>query len=190
MRLTRFLRPVFALALALPICAAVSAIFPEGFAAGQTPQNPAPKAQVAAPRVQADLDQVMRGILFPNANVVFFAQENDPASVQRVPKPSSATDPLAGVYGGWEAIENSSLALSESATLLTIPRVCSNGKMAPVKDPDWIKFVEGLRASGQAAYQAAQSKNMDKMLDAADQVGTACLNCHDRYRQGTAQRCT
>ncbi len=190
MRLTRFLRPVFAPALALLICAAASAIFPEGFAAGQTPQNAGAKAQAAAPRVQADLDQVMRGILFPNANVVFFAQENDPASVQRVPKPSSATDPLAGVYGGWEAIENSSLALSESANLLTIPRVCSNGKPAPVKNPDWIKFVEGLRAAGLVSYQAAQSKNTDKMLDAADQVSTSCLNCHDRFRKGVAERCT
>jgi cytochrome c556 len=56
---------------------------------------------------------------------------------------------------------------------------------APVNDPEWQKYVEGLRAAGLAAYQAAQTKNMDKMLDASDQVGTACLNCHDRYRQRT-----
>lgn len=187
----RFLKPVFASAFPLLICAAVSAIFPAGFAAGQTPQNTAPQQRAAAPRLQANLDQVMRGILFPNANVVFFAQNNDPASVKPTPQPSSATDPLASVYGGWVAVENSSLALSESAYLLTIPgRVCSNGKLAPVTNPDWVKFVADLRASGLVAYQAAQSKNTDKMLDAADQVGTACLNCHDRFRQGVAARCT
>jgi hypothetical protein len=94
------------------------------------------------------------------------------------------------VYGGWVAVENSALALSESANLLTIPRICSNGKPAPVTEPDWVKFVEGLRASGLVAYQAAQTKNTDKMLDASDQVGIACLNCHDRYRKGVAERCT
>jgi hypothetical protein len=182
----RFLRPAFAPAFALLICAAM----PAGFAAGQTPQKTAPQEKASAPRVQADLDQVMRGILFPNANVVFFAQNNDPASVKPTSQPSSSTDPLTSVYGGWLAIENSALALSESANLLTIPRICSNGKQAPVTNPDWIKFVEGLRDAGVVAYQAAQSKNTDKMLDAADQVGTSCLNCHDRFRKNVADRCT
>jgi hypothetical protein len=182
----RFLRPAFASAFALLICAAM----PAGFAAGQTPQKTAPQEKASAPRVQADLDQVMRGILFPNANVVFFAQNNDPASVKPTSQPSSSTDPLTSVYGGWLAIENSALALSESANLLTIPRICSNGKQAPVTNPDWIKFVEGLRDAGVVAYQAAQSKNTDKMLDAADQVGTSCLNCHDRFRKNVADRCT
>jgi hypothetical protein len=93
------------------------------------------------------------------------------------------------VYGGWVAVENSALALSESANLLTIPgRVCANGRAVPVKNPDWIKFVEDLRTAGVVAYQAAQSKSNDKMLDAADQVSTSCLNCHDRYRRN-ADRC-
>jgi hypothetical protein len=189
----RFLKPVSASALPLLICAAVCAVFPSGFAAGQTQQTPqktASQTAANAPRVQANLDQVMRGILFNNANVVFFAQNNDPASVKPTSQPSSATDPLTGVYGGWVAVENSALALSESANLLTIPRICSNGKPAPVTEPDWVKFVEGLRTSGLVAYQAAQTKNTDKMLDASDQVGIACLNCHDRYRKGVAERCT
>jgi hypothetical protein len=164
-----------------------------GFAAGQnsgaTPAKLAPTSTTPA-----NLDQLMRGILFPNANVVFFAQSNDPAAVKPTDKPSSATDPLASVYGRWEAIENSALALSESANLLTIPgRVCSNGKPVPIADPDWKKFVEGLRTAGIVAYQAAQSKDTDKMLDAADQVSTSCLNCHDRFRQrpgGVTARCT
>ena len=54
-------------------------------------QTPAPK-QAAAPkqtkatpaasvRTQATLAQLMKGILFPNSNVVFAAQEDDPAKV-------------------------------------------------------------------------------------------------------------
>ena len=164
-----------------------------GNAQDKQPQKAAPapaSAGVASPRVVADLNQLMRGILFNNANVIFFAQNEDPAAVKRDARPSGATDPLAGVYGGWTAIEHSALALSESANLLNLPgRVCSNGKIVPVTDPEWQKYVDGLRAAGLAAYQAAQTKNMDKMLEASDQVGTACLNCHDRYRQKPESRC-
>jgi cytochrome c556 len=41
------------------------------------------------------------------------------------------------------------------------------------------------------AYKAAQSKNQDNILDAADAVATACANCHDKYREkpNLADRC-
>jgi cytochrome c556 len=43
-----------------------------------------------------------------------------------------------------------------------------------------------------AAYKAAQSKNQDNVLMAADTLTTACMNCHDKYREkpgGVADRC-
>jgi len=186
LRLMTFL----ALCLVLLACALTNVLFPERLANAQAKpaQNSAAPAAAksSAPRAVSDLNQLMRSILFNNANVIFFAQNEDPAAVKRDAKPSGATDPLAGVYGGWAAEENSAMALAEAANLLNLPdRMCSNGKTAPVNDPEWQKYVEGLRAAGLAAYQAAQTKNMDKMLDASDQVGTACLNCHDRFRQRT-----
>jgi cytochrome c556 len=33
------------------------------------------------------------------------------------------------------------------------------------------------------AYKAAQAKDQDKILDAADVITTACANCHDNYRE-------
>lgn len=151
------------------------------------------KAAAPAPQVYANLAQLMRGIMFPNSNVIFFAQDKNPADVKPAGDPSLATDPLSGTFGGWAAIENSSLALSEAANLLTIPgRVCSNGLPVPAKNPDWLKFVQGLREAGITSYKAAQSKSNEKMLDAADVVTTACSNCHDRYRDkpaGVADRC-
>jgi cytochrome c553 len=32
------------------------------------------------------------------------------------------------------------------------------------------------------AYHAAESKNQDKMVEAAATLNAACANCHDRYR--------
>jgi hypothetical protein len=145
-----------------------------------------------APQVEANLAQLMKGILFPNSNVIFFAQGDDPAKVPPAKDPSTATDPLANTYGKWEAVENSGLALAESANLLTIPgRKCSNGLPVPNGNADWPKFVQGLREAGMKAYKAAQSKDMDKILDAADAMTTACANCHEKYREKAtvAERC-
>jgi len=162
-------------------------------------QAPAPEAEkpkaAAAPAgvAHGNLAQVMRSILFPNSNVIFFAQSNDPEKVKKAKDESLATDILASTYGGWTAVENSSLALSESANLLMVPgRKCSNGKDVPIQNEDWPKFVQGLRDAGMAAYKAAQSKSQDKVLEATDAMTTACSNCHEKYRDkpgGVEARC-
>jgi hypothetical protein len=134
----------------------------------------------------------MKGLLYPNANVVFAAQSDNPADVKPAKDPGTATDPLASTYGKWEAVENSSLAIAEAANLLAIPgRKCSNGLDVPVKNADWPKFVQGLRDAGMTAYKAAQSKNQDNILMAADVLTTACSNCHEKYREKPhlADRC-
>ncbi|MEO8467265.1 MAG: hypothetical protein ABI640_18215 [Gammaproteobacteria bacterium] len=139
--------------------------------------------------VHGNLRQLMRGILFSNSNVVFFAQGADPATVPQDTDPSSSVNPLASLYGGWEAIEDSGIAMAEAANLLMIPgRTCSNGKPVPVQNADWQRFVQGLRDAGMAAYKAGQSKDMDKVLDAAGTLTTACSDCHDVYREKTPER--
>ena len=178
----------------------LSAVLCVGIVSAQAPAargRGAAAPAVRAQQVHANLLQVMRGILFPNSNVIFSAQTQDPGSVKKDADGTSSVNPLAGMYGGWQAIENSGLAIAESANLLTIPgRVCSNGKPAPVQSADWQQFVRGLRAAGMAAYKAGQSKNMDMVVEAADTMTTACMNCHDVYREktpaqgGLAARCT
>src|SRR5580765_3616883 len=99
----------------------------------------------AAQEVRADLNQLMRGVLYPAANVVFFAQAENPGDVKpnTGQDPSMATDPLTSTFGGWQAVENAALALTESTNLLLIPgRNCSNGLPVPMTNPDWLKFVQ------------------------------------------------
>ena len=146
-----------------------------------------------AGEAHANLAQVMRSIMFPNSNVIFFVQDKDPKSVKPARDGSAATDILASTYGGWDAVENSSLALAEAANLLMVPgRKCSNGKDVPMQDPDWSKFVQQLRDAGMTAYKAAQTKNMDNILMATDTLTTACGSCHEKWRDkpgGIASRC-
>jgi hypothetical protein len=153
-----------------------------------------PNATTATIEVQTDLNRLMRGVLYPAANVVFSAQNDNPGDVKRVPgqDPSMATDPLASTFGGWQAVENAALALTESTNLLLIPgRKCANGLSVPMNNPDWPKFVQELRDAGMQAYKAAQSKNQDKMVDAADTLSAACANCHKKWREKPrlAERC-
>ena len=166
-----------AIVVALSVCvASLTSVL------AQAPAKPRP----AAPAVkQATVIQVMRGILFPASNVIFAAQGDDPAKVKKAPDPATATDPLQSAYGGWEAVSNAGVALTESARLLDIPRACSNGKPAPIASATWKKGLTELREAGQAAQKAAAAKNQDMVLDAADKITTACSTCHDKYREKT-----
>jgi hypothetical protein len=158
-------------------------------------QTPAPRAArpaASGPVVEANLGQLMKGVLYPASNVIFAAQDQNPAEVAPAKDPSTATNPLQSAYGKWEAVENAALALSEGANLLTIPgRKCANGLAVPITNADWPKFVQGLRDAGMKVYQAAKAKSQDKILDAADTMTTACANCHDKYREkpNFADRC-
>ena len=149
-------------------------------------------AAVPAPAVQGNLAQLMKGAFYPAANVVFAAQDLNPAEVPHAKDPNMATDLLTSSFGKWEAVENSALALSAFANLLTVPGLkCANGLEVPLKNPDWAKFAQELRDAGMAAYAAARTKDMDKMIDVSSVVSTACQNCHDKYRRKTnpADRC-
>ncbi len=150
------------------------------------------QASAPAPKVVATLGQLMKGTLYPESNVVFAAQDVNPADVPHAKDPGMSTDLLTSQYGKWEAVENSALAIAEVANLLSLPgRKCTNGAPVPVANPDWAKFVQGLRDAGMSAYAAAQAKNQDKMTDVADVMTTACQNCHVRYREkrNPADRC-
>jgi len=147
----------------------------------------------AAQKVHGNLNQLMQGIVYPAANVLFSAQTEDPAALERPPvkDPAMATDPLVSVFGGWQAIENSALALAESANLLLVPgRICSNGVPAPITDPTWSMFVAELRDAGLQAYAAAQAKDRDKMIELSEPINEACVHCHRKWRPRTAEnRC-
>ena len=170
-------------AQAKPAAAAKPAAKP----AAQAPAKPAAGAPVrVTAKVQGNLAQVMRGILFPNSNIIFDAQNNDPTK-------KKADEQFGNPYGGWQNVENAAIALAESSNLLIIPgRMCSNGKPAPLARADWPGLVQGLRNAAMESYKAAQSKNMDKIVDAAGTLTEACSACHDKYREkpNLTLRCT
>ncbi len=141
------------------------------------------------------VNQLMHAILFPLGNTVFFAQANDPAAVPRDGEPSMSTNSLTGLYGGWQAVENSALGLADSAELLLVPgRQCSNGEVVDVGNADWIRFVDDYRQKSVAAYEAVLTRDPDTIVFASGDLSESCLACHRVYRRepvrgDTSQRC-
>src|SRR5262245_46759379 len=94
-------------------------------------------ADIAPPTgaMTGDLQTIMRGIFFPNANMIFNVQNHDPAAK----KPFAGSSGGGGganfdwmewgraLYGGWEDIDYAAVALAEVSPLLLIPgRTCQN----------------------------------------------------------------
>jgi hypothetical protein len=155
--------------------------------AGDAAQPSAGTASEAAAPLMT-VNQLMHGILFPLGNTVFYAQADDPAALPRDDQPSTATNPLTGLYGGWQAVENSALALAEAAELLRIPgRMCSNGEVVNVEDVDWIRFVDDYKQKSLAAYEAVRTKDQDAIVLASGDLSEACLACHRVYRREIPQ---
>lgn len=151
--------------------------------------KPAPAAAKPAPapsttKPVANLAQVMRGILFPNSNILFDVQSNDPETFGKKEAGAGATSSFSGIYTGWQVVENAALALDEAATLITVPgRLCMNGRPVPVQRADWVKFAGELRTAARAMYKAAQAKNRDLASETTNDVAGACENCHTVYRE-------
>ena len=140
-----------------------------------------PDAALPAPHVGGTLAQIMRANLFHNSNLLFAAQTADPADPQ---KPLDASFGIfAKVYYGWPVIENAAIAMIEAPDWILKPgRLCSNGRPVPVDRPDFRKLAEDLATAGRFALKAAQSKNMDNMIEAGSRVSDACGACHTVYR--------
>jgi Cytochrome C' len=156
------------------------------------PEPAAPATTGPAAKPYANLNQMMRAVPFLASNVIFAAQNEDPAAKKG---DTSGADRYSGIaeYAGWTGVENAALALSETANLLLVPgRKCSNGKDAPLDREDYRKAIQQLADAGQAAYKAAQSKNQDQIVEVSGTIAEACAACHDVYREkeNPMDRCT
>jgi mono/diheme cytochrome c family protein len=163
---------------------------------------PAPPAAAAAAAVAGqpkvypalgNMAQLMRGIFFPNSNLIFTVQTHDPAAK---PPPAAAAaggtsqpagfswvDWGAGIYGGWELIDNAAIALADASPLMLVPGIrCENGRPAPVTDPDWIRYTEEMIAVARKTFRASQTRNQETVSDATGDLSDACAACHQAYR--------
>jgi mono/diheme cytochrome c family protein len=160
---------------------------------------PAPRAASAARPPSAtpvrtyppagNLAQLMRGVFFPSSNLIFTVQTRDPAAP--VPPPSPAAQGAGfsvfewgmGIYTGWPVIENAAVALADASPLMLTPGLrCENGRLAPVSEPDWIRFTDDMIAIAKRTYRLAQTRSQEAVSEATGDLSDACAACHQVYR--------
>jgi mono/diheme cytochrome c family protein len=143
--------------------------------------------------VTGNLNQVMKGVLFPSSNVLFDVQTRDPGTRDKSADNSTIIGRYSNVYEPWIQVDAAAIAIAEAGPMLMMPgRRCENGKPVPVDRPDWQKYVQELVGVGRDAYKASQTRNQEAVSDITNQVSEACANCHRVYRDGrnAANRCT
>ena len=147
-------------------------------------------AQAPAPEPVGNLALVMRSILFPNSNILFDTQSRDPDAPVETRDDGTVSATFSSIYTGWGLVEAASVALAESAQLIMMPgRSCENGRPVPVGNADFQQFARDLVDVGARAYEIAQTKNLEAMVEITNEVAGACENCHFVYRR-YEDRCT
>ena len=138
----------------------------------------------------ANLAQFMRGVTFPNANIIFNTQVKDPAATKPVnPVPFDYVLWGATVYYGWQAVDQAALGLIETTPMFMVPgRRCENGRPVPIQNADYQKFTQELITLSRELYKASQTRNQDAVSGMSEKLNDACANCHKVYRDvGTAE---
>jgi mono/diheme cytochrome c family protein len=137
-----------------------------------------------------NMAQLMRGIFFPNSNLLFTVQTRDPAAPPPKPTPEqqaqgfSVFDWGQGIYGGWQMIDNAAIAIADAGPLMLVPGMrCENGRVAPVTDPDWIKYTEDMIAVARRMYKLSQARNQEAVAEATGDLSDSCAACHGAYRE-------
>jgi S-disulfanyl-L-cysteine oxidoreductase SoxD len=155
---------------------------------------PTPPAGEAAATIAAKypptghLNQLMRGVFFPNSNLIFTVQEMDPEKMPPQPPPSrpdglTIFDWGQQIYTGWPVVENAATALADASTLMTIPGLrCENGKLAPITEPDWIRFTDQMVSVARRTLRLAQSRDKDAVSEYTETLSDTCNACHRTYR--------
>ena len=157
--------------------------------AGLVAAAPASSGQGRVYPPLGNMAQLMRGIFFPNSNLIFTVQTRDPGAPAKptADNPNagfSFVDWGAGIYGGWELVDNAALALADASPLMLAPGIrCENGRLAPVTDPEWIKFTEDLIAVARRTYRLSQTRNQEAVAEATGDLSDACAACHGVYRE-------
>jgi hypothetical protein len=132
--------------------------------------------------------QVMRGVYFPNANLIFDVQMRDPDAPRAKDEDGTVSSSFSGIYTGWQTVENAALVLAEGASLINKPgRLCENGRQAPVQRYDWLKWSGEMTEVAWNIYQAALSKDQEAVGELTNDLAMACDNCHRVYRSNAQQ---
>ena len=141
-------------------------------------------AQAPSPEPSGTLAQVMRGIFFPNSNIIFDVQSRDPEAPPEEADDGTVSSTFASIYAGWPMVENAAIAIAEATKLIVMQgRMCENGREVPLGDDEFMQYAGEMQAVANAAAAVARTKDRDAMIEATNDLAGGCENCHSVYRR-------
>jgi len=126
-------------------------------------------APPAAPPV-ATIQQIMRGIVGPSANIVF-------ESVSTTVSAAGIEEKAPKTESEWFEVGSSAAALIESANLLT-----AGGRA--IDRAEWVTMSKAMAEAGMTALKATEKKDAAGVLAAGEAINASCDNCHRKYQRG------
>ena len=147
-----YARAFYTLARAAILCAGVM-VTGCGGAGGPTSYRPV-----------ATVDQVMDAIVIPSSQAIFDAVVYDNGVLVQAPK----------MDDDWFALQMQAIAVAEAGNLLLMPgRAKDTG--------DWQTMAHAMTAAAVKVAQAAEAKDVDRMLATGGEMYAACVECHRKY---------
>ena len=114
-------------------------------------------AAAQQPKPAADTLALMKSVVIPASNTVFGVGKAAPKSDQE-----------------WAVVQNSAARLIDAGRQLSMQAPAADGA-------EWTRFAKAMADAAAVAGKAAQAKNVDAVLDAADALYETCEGCHQRY---------
>lgn len=106
----------------------------------------------------ASMSELMTRIIQPTSDAVFY--------VSRFPPEDEAA---------WRELENMTLMLAESANLLLMPGYTQATEQ-------WLRDTLLMRDAAVAAWEAAQDRDLDALMDLNGALYESCESCHNATR--------
>ena len=144
--------------------------------AGARQARRAPAAAAAAPATVAvvplaSVKQIMKGIVGPSTQAVFDAVTTE-VTKEGIKETAPQTD------AEWETLGNHAAALAESGNMMLVGnRVVDQG--------DWVKYSRALIEAAKVGMKATETKNVQGILDAGEELNATCDGCHGKYQRGS-----
>ncbi|MBC52559.1 MAG: hypothetical protein CMQ34_01855 [Gammaproteobacteria bacterium] len=102
----------------------------------------------------ADMSELMTRIIQPASDAVFYVSRTPP-----------------GDDAAWREMENMTLMLAESANLLLIPGYTQASEQ-------WLRDTLLMRDAAVAAWEAAQARDLEVLMDLNGALYDSCESCH------------
>ncbi len=134
--------------------------------ANQTPPAQATAASATTPTIPVSINAVMVRVVDHGSHRLW-----DIEKPEMMPKNES----------DWETLEEHATQVAAAGALIQLEGTGVNDRDW-VQQPEWRKWAHEVSNAGLAAFNAAQARNVQGVIEANGRLVDACLGCHARFK--------